>query len=454
MNHRDAEPHEFAELRRRAEAHFQREVPGIGDMSPEEVGRTIHELRMHQIELEMQNEELRRAQVELTEARDGYADLYDFAPVGYLTICARGLIVQANLTLAEMLHVERGSLVNERLSRFILAEDQDVYYLWLKDAMETGAMQKCEIRLRNGSRDVIWAQLVCARSHDIHAPRTQFRSALIDIGERKRAEEDARKSQEELERRVAERTAELTLAHETLQRERETLHRTERLASLGTFVAGLAHEINNPLAALVTSSHAAINLKRKPGEEAKLERCLQNIVQSVTRCSEVLDKLRRFTHQESAEKVTGDLNEVIRRAAESVGMFADDQQVTIELTLQHDIPHVLFNVLDIELLMTNLILNSMQAATDRVCVQIRTELASDRVRLQVQDNGCGPTEEAKRRCFEPFYSTRREQGGMGLGLSIAHGIVTDHGGSIQMDGEWGTGSTVTVQLPRAPDGIL
>ena len=95
----------------------------------------LHELRVHQIELEMQNEELRRAQAELDAARARYFDLYDLAPVGYCTLSEQGLILEANLTAATLLGVARGALVKQPFTRFILKEDQDIYYLHRKTAL-------------------------------------------------------------------------------------------------------------------------------------------------------------------------------------------------------------------------------------------------------------------------------------------------------------------------------
>ncbi len=104
-------------------------------LSSEQTRRTLHELRVHQIELEMQNEELRRAQVELDAARSRYLDLYDFAPVGYCTVSEQGLILEANLTAASLLGVARSALVQQRLTSFILPEDEDIYYLHRKQAL-------------------------------------------------------------------------------------------------------------------------------------------------------------------------------------------------------------------------------------------------------------------------------------------------------------------------------
>ena len=142
MTRKNDRPVDAAELRRRAEkkarsdeAQAQAQKP----LSPKEAGRLLHELQVHQIELEMQNEELRRAQGELEAARARYFDLFDLAPVGYFTLGEEGLILEANLTAAGLLRVERRDVVKKPLTRFILPEDQDLYYRHRKQLLETGA---------------------------------------------------------------------------------------------------------------------------------------------------------------------------------------------------------------------------------------------------------------------------------------------------------------------------
>jgi PAS domain-containing protein len=118
-----------ADLRKRAEAKARTVKAKAGEtLSPDAAGQVLHELRVHQIELEMQNEELRRAQEELEASRERYFDLYDLAPVGYFTLGEPGLILQANLTAAALLGVTRDALVKQPLTRFILREDQDIFY--------------------------------------------------------------------------------------------------------------------------------------------------------------------------------------------------------------------------------------------------------------------------------------------------------------------------------------
>jgi PAS domain S-box-containing protein len=149
---------------------------------PEEIQQVLHELRVHQIELEMQNEELRLAQAEIQAGRDRYFDLYDLAPVGYCTLSGKGLILEANLTLAALLGTARGMLVKQPISRFIFKDDQDTYYLHRKLLLETGEAQICEMRLVRPDGAFFWAHLTgtAAQAED---GTPVYRAAFSDITE-------------------------------------------------------------------------------------------------------------------------------------------------------------------------------------------------------------------------------------------------------------------------------
>ena len=128
-------------------------------LSPEEIQFRLHELEVRQIELEMQNEELRRTQGELETIRARYFDLYDLAPVGYVTLSNRGLILEANLSVANLLGVARSSLIIQPLSRFLFQEDLSIYYLHRKQLIESGEPQSCELRMRTEGKGLFWPKL-------------------------------------------------------------------------------------------------------------------------------------------------------------------------------------------------------------------------------------------------------------------------------------------------------
>ena len=128
-------------------------------LSLEKTRQTLHELRVHQIELEMQNDELRLAQVEIDATRARYFDLYDMAPVGYCTLSEKGLIQEANLTAATMLGLARATLINQQLSRFIFNEDETLYYSHRKHLFETGKPQEWDLRMVKNDETAFWAHI-------------------------------------------------------------------------------------------------------------------------------------------------------------------------------------------------------------------------------------------------------------------------------------------------------
>jgi PAS domain S-box-containing protein len=226
-----------ADLRQRAEEIAREKAARMTEnaaaLSTNEVRQTIHELRVHQIELEMQNEELRRAQGELEEARARYFDLYDLAPIGYFTVSETGMILEANLTAANMLGVTRGALVKQPLTRFILPEDRDIYYRRRNLLFETGASQMCEMRMVRKDAAPFWAQMEARLAQNAECAPV-CRAVVSDITVRKRVEAELQQVHDELEHRVTERTEALRRANEELRtdiinrkRAEEMLHRAE-----------------------------------------------------------------------------------------------------------------------------------------------------------------------------------------------------------------------------------
>jgi PAS domain S-box-containing protein len=179
-------------LRQQAEATARKEAAespaGLKAISPEGPLRAIHELRVHQIELEMQNEELRRTQGELEASRARYIELYDLAPVGYLTVSEGGLILEANLAVARMLGLDRRALVKTPLSRFVFTDDQDLCYRHCMQVSDAGRPQACELRLLKGDGTAFWVHLATTTAPGPEGVPVSY-TTISDITERKRAGE-------------------------------------------------------------------------------------------------------------------------------------------------------------------------------------------------------------------------------------------------------------------------
>ena len=187
------QPHHL--LRKCAEKALQKRLPDDVervDLSKEETNRLIHELQVHQIELEMQNDELRRIQNEIVASRDKYSELferysslYDFAPVGYFTLKEKGIIEQANLTGATLLGMERQSLIGKPLTRFISKEDQDIFYLHHTQVVKKKGNHTCELKMmRDGDASFI-GQLESKAEQDKADNVVHVRTAITDITDRK-----------------------------------------------------------------------------------------------------------------------------------------------------------------------------------------------------------------------------------------------------------------------------
>ena len=153
MSESDSGETSHDQLRQRAETRLEAEDRSTVETPPEDVARLLYDLHTHQIELEMQNEELRHAQHELLKARDRYIRLYDLAPVGYLTISEKGLMLETNQTFVNMLGMERQHLINQPLSAHIVQPDQDAYYLFISQLRKVKQQKTCELRMSRQDQD-------------------------------------------------------------------------------------------------------------------------------------------------------------------------------------------------------------------------------------------------------------------------------------------------------------
>ncbi len=236
-------------LRQQAEATIQKKselsLEELRALSPEVMQLTLHELDVHQIELEMQNEELRRTQLELDDSRARYLDLYDFAPVGYVTVSEKGLVLEANLTLATLLGMTRGELVAQPFARFIFKEDQDSYYLLSRRLLttdSTNAGRAGELRIVKRDGGHFWARLTASAVPDKDDHPT-IRIVLSDISAQKQAEAEKEK-----------------LATQNRQ--------LQKAESLGRMAGAIAHHFNNQLQTVMLSLERATLSQPEDSESA------------------------------------------------------------------------------------------------------------------------------------------------------------------------------------------
>jgi len=214
-----------SKLRQRAEEKLKQTNPeGVLEQN---TARTLHELQVHQVELEMQNEELRHAQAELEESQRRYFDLYDLAPVGFCSLNDAGVIETANLAIETMLGLARGEANHRRFSQFIHPDDRETYTLHHQRLSETGEIRTFELRLTGLDAAPIWVRLTAAARNENDEPG--YRVALSDIGVEKRAEEEQRLLQQRLQRSQKKEA-------QTLQARERELAEAQRIAHLGSWI--------------------------------------------------------------------------------------------------------------------------------------------------------------------------------------------------------------------------
>ena len=183
-------------LEKQAQEFISKNPSAIDKIPPTDIKQLIEDLQVHQIELEMQNDELRRLQQDLENERDKYSDLYDYSPVSYFTINEKGIILEANLTAAATVGVERGLLIGSPFSDFIVGDDQDIFWVHRKKLFETKTRQTCELRLSPKQGSEFYALMESIVVQEDHKNGNLIRTAVTDIHARHQAEDSLRKSEE------------------------------------------------------------------------------------------------------------------------------------------------------------------------------------------------------------------------------------------------------------------
>ncbi len=419
-----------ADLRKRAEERLQKQSADLGALAPQESWLLLHELQVHQIELEMQNEELRRTQVELEASRAMYFDLYNLAPVGYMTLSEQGMILEANLTIANLLGVDRSRLVKQPVTRFIVREDEDVYYLHRKHLFETGARQVCEIRFRRKDGSRFWTRLEATMVQDGEGQAPACRVAVSDITEYKRLEQERQ-------------SIEAYLRHQ------------QKLESIGRLAGGVAHEINNPLAGIMGFAQlitARIDKTSPLGEYAS------EIIRLTEHVATIVGNLLTFAEHEAQSHSPADIHEIVGATLALIQTLMPRDQITLEMEIPEKMPTIKCRSQQIQQVLMNLLTNARDALDEkypegnpdkiiRVTAQVFEKAGKAWIRTTVEDHGTGISPEIQEKMFDPFFTTKEPGKGTGMGLAISHGIVEEHGGELHCESEPGQWTRFHVDLP-------
>ncbi|MEO0161251.1 MAG: cache domain-containing protein [candidate division WOR-3 bacterium] len=245
-----------------------------------------------------------------------------------------------------------------------------------------------------------------------------------------------------LEQKVQEKTKELEKAMEQLVQ-------NEKLSAIGRLAAGIAHEINNPLTAILINSHL---IKEKMKEDSKLREKLDMIIDETQRCAKIVSGLLEFSRQTPPEMKLISINEIINKTLilfESVFLA---NNIKVEIDLDKNLPPIMADESKIKQVLTNILLNSIDAMPNGGNLKICSQSSGDDrfVEIVITDSGIGIPRENLDRIFDPFFTTKKSKG-TGLGLSISYGIIQQHNGSIEVQSEVNKGTTVKIKLPKLGD---
>ena len=380
--------------------------------------------------------EHRQAQMDLQVSRDRYVDLYDFAPVGYLTVSMEGSIAQLNLTGADMLGDERERLLDASFIRFVTLEDAEHWNRHFQHVLHGGEKQRLELALRRIDGTRFDAHLDCMRvAADNAAP--MVRIAMTDISERKETEAD-------------------------MHRFEAQLHHIQKMESVGTLAGGIAHDFNNILGAILGNVALAQDLL---GQGHAAAAHLNEIQKASVRARNLVRQILTFSRREPQELQTQLVRPIVEETHKLMrATLPTRAELDVVLT---DTPlHVHADATQIQQVLMNLCTNAWHALLDGPgCIRIGLDdvildganalhpgglPAGTYAHLWVSDTGIGMDAATRERIFEPFFTTKPVGQGTGLGLSVVHGILAAHHGAIEVDSAPGQGSTFHLYLPAVP----
>lgn len=239
---------------------------------------------------------------------------------------------------------------------------------------------------------------------------------------------------------------------ETLKTTQSQLIQSEKLSGIGEFVAGVAHELNNPLTSVIGFSE----LLKRSDQDPQHQRHLELIFKSALRCQKIVQNLLSFARRHKPERKLASVNTLVEGAVEFLQYQMRTSNIEVALQLDPHLPQAMVDPHQVQQVFLNIINNARQAIESHQpsgCVRISTETCGCNVRVVLQDDGPGIPDENLSKVFDPFFTTKEAGKGTGLGLSLCYGIIKDHGGSIVVRSNFGEGATFVIELPLAHDAV-
>ncbi len=308
----------------------------------------------------------------------------------------------------------------------IIPEDKEVWDKHYRDSRQEMTLRNILFRIRRRDGRIRWLEHACQPVTDNQGSFLGFRASNRDITERKKAEAES-------------------------QKHREELAYMARRATMGEITASLAHELNQPLTAILSSAQAAQRfLSGHPPDLDKVRGILNHIAKDDKRASEMIQRLRALLGKGDLQIESLDISELIRKTATLMKSYMVIENVSIVMELAADLPSVCGDKIQLEQVVLNLVLNGSETMTaldhdSRKLIISTGKHDEQMVKVSVRDSGNGLDHENMERIFEPFYTTKPE--GMGMGLSISRSIIEAHGGRLWAENNPDRGATVSFTVP-------
>ncbi len=424
MSRKDNKNNSNKELRKQAEGKLKSMTKKNKAVVPE----ILHELNVHKVELEMQNEELLATQVQLVNSIDEYSNLFTYAPIGYFTLNIEGEITNVNITGAKQLGVDKKELIGKHFSLFLSTKTcQDSFYKFRNTIIDTQQQQRIECEFNRKNNTVFFALLECNVVNDEQNNFKHFLVTIIDISEK-------RDLQHNLESALA--------------KEKELGELKSR------FITIASHEFRTPLSAIILSTELLEKYYDHDNKDVdKRKKHYDKIKNAVNRLKEILMDFLSLEEVETGKiknsPVTFNLVNYITHLVEEVRTYNGTHQIKYEhIGKYHDIH------LDKKLLntcLTNLFINAFKYSPNGGIVEMISEQKKQGIiSITIKDEGIGIPENEKEYIFQPFFRAKNAENiqGTGLGLEITQKLVQLMGGTISFKSEENVGTTFSITFQQ------
>ncbi len=412
-----------AELRRQAEERLQgRGAEPRLPRTEQELQRLVHELEVHQVELEMQNAELRQARDDMEAMVEKYTDLYDFSPAGYFTLDRHGVVLAANITAATMLGVDRSRLLGCHFGLFLADEFRPFFADFIANIFARPDKGSCEVTLKREGKTplIIYIEAVAFESGE------ECRVAAIDISRRREYEDALAEKQQELEELNSSLAVRVAEDLETLRRKDQMLIVQDRMAIMGEMINNIAHQWRQPLNTLgLVIQELPLSFDSADFNREFLEQSVAKGMELIQHMSCTIEDFRNFFRSDK-EVVPFSINQLLVRTLAMIGKSFKDQQIAITLQTQGE-PIVNGYPNEYAQVVLNILMNARDALLDKrvaaASISIQTFTEGGRAVMIITDNGGGIDAGIIDRLFDPYFTTKGPDKGTGIGLFMSKTII-------------------------------